>query len=106
MPVWSAASGLADTGYAYIPTRCYTARHCAVHVALHGCLQYTDLIGSAFVQNTGYNTWAEANNIIILYPQAHPTRLIRRAALIGTRVCLSVCLSVWLCVCDVSVLLV
>ncbi|MBV8634672.1 MAG: fibronectin type III domain-containing protein, partial [Burkholderiaceae bacterium] len=27
-------------------------------------------IGSEFVNNTGYNRWADTNNIIILYPQA------------------------------------
>lgn len=43
---------------------------CALHVAFHGCEQTLGDIGSDFVENAGYNSWAEANNIIILYPQA------------------------------------
>jgi poly(3-hydroxybutyrate) depolymerase len=42
---------------------------------MHGCLQYSGLVGDVFVRNAGYNGWAEANNIVVLYPQAHPTPL-------------------------------
>jgi poly(3-hydroxybutyrate) depolymerase len=62
---------LASTGYAYIPTACKTPSDtiCKIHVAFHGCLQYAGVAGMAFVQNAGYNNWAESNNIIVLYPQ-------------------------------------
>lgn len=43
---------------------------CKLHVAFHGCEQTLADIGSDFVVSAGYNSWAEANNIIILYPQA------------------------------------
>jgi hypothetical protein len=46
-----------------------------VHVALHGCLQSRGDIGQDFVQHAGYNAWADANHIIVLYPQAHALAL-------------------------------
>lgn len=62
---------LADTGYAYVPTACHppSTTTCKLHVAFHGCLQNAGMIQEVFVQNAGYNGWAEANNIIVLYPQ-------------------------------------
>lgn len=33
-------------------------------------MQTTDMIGDLFYTKAGYNEWAEANNIIVLYPQA------------------------------------
>lgn len=59
--------GLADTGFAYIPSN-YDEGHGRVHVAFHGCEQCADLT-MEYVYDSGYNKWAEANNIIILYPQ-------------------------------------
>jgi len=41
-----------------------------VHVAYHGCEQTVADIGLTYVMNAGYNEWAEANDIIVLYPQA------------------------------------
>lgn len=69
-PFTAASISMAKLGYAYIPTGCHNvANSCRLHVALHGCLQNIDSIGFAFVNHAGYNEWAEANNIIILYPQ-------------------------------------
>lgn len=62
--------GLANTGFLYVPQGCSAAAGCRLHIALHGCRQSADLIGDAFYRNAGYNTWAEANRIIVLYPQA------------------------------------
>jgi poly(3-hydroxybutyrate) depolymerase len=36
---------------------------------LHGCKQNAADIGQEFVRNAGYNRWADANNIVVLYPQ-------------------------------------
>lgn len=36
----------------------------------HGCLQAASFVGMDFIQNTGYNMWADTNDIIVLYPQA------------------------------------
>jgi poly(3-hydroxybutyrate) depolymerase len=58
-----------DEGYVYVPQACETQR-CRVHVAFHGCRQTTDDIEERFVREAGYNGWAEANGLIVLYPQA------------------------------------
>lgn len=58
-------------GAAYIPKSCRTpAGECGLHVALHGCQMNPDFIQKQFVENAGYNEWAETNNIVVLYPQA------------------------------------
>jgi len=57
-------------GYVYVPRRCAERAECRVHVAFHGCRQGTSFVGRAFVRNAGYNRWAEANDIVVLYPQA------------------------------------
>ena len=48
---------------------------CSVHIAFHGCEQTVWDIGERFALETGYNRWAAANNLIILYPQARRTNL-------------------------------
>jgi poly(3-hydroxybutyrate) depolymerase len=45
---------------------------CRLHVAFHGCEQYVDKIHDLFFRDAGYNAWADANHIIVLYPQAAP----------------------------------
>jgi poly(3-hydroxybutyrate) depolymerase len=66
------ASGMDVTGYLYVPHNCAPGGStvCKLHVALHGCLQGHQKISMQYVNNTGYNKWADTNNIIILYPQA------------------------------------
>jgi hypothetical protein len=68
-PFGAHAISMADVGYAYVPKACETQR-CRVHVAFHGCRQTLDEIGERFVRDAGYNGWAEANRLIVLYPQA------------------------------------
>lgn len=64
-------SALYDYGYIYVPQNCMNHRSlCKLHVALHGCQMHPDAIQDKFAVNSGFNSWAEANNIIILYPQA------------------------------------
>lgn len=65
-----AAHGLAATGYAYVPDACAAGMRCRLHVALHGCLQSADRIGETYVRHAGYNRWADANRLVVLYPQA------------------------------------
>ena len=60
---------LDDKGFAYVPASCEARERCRVHVALHGCLQAYGNIGEDFVRHAGYNEWADANHIIVLYPQ-------------------------------------
>ncbi len=66
--------GMNGFGYVYVPAACREGGRCRVHVALHGCRQTPDHIGQEFVTQTGYNTWAETNGTIVLYPQAHTNR--------------------------------
>jgi Esterase PHB depolymerase len=69
------AHGMGRTGFAYVPASCDAGEPCRVHVAFHGCQQTTDRVGDAFLTMTGYNRWADANHLIVLYPQAHETPL-------------------------------
>jgi poly(3-hydroxybutyrate) depolymerase len=59
---------LADRGYIYIPDQCAEAE-CHLHLAFHGCDQNVATVGDDFVWDAGYNGWAEANRIVVLYPQ-------------------------------------
>ena len=61
--------GMAATGWVYVPQSCAAGTTCRVHVALHGCKQNYATVGDKFVRNTGYNRWADTNNMIVLYPQ-------------------------------------
>lgn len=77
---WS--TGLDNSAWVYVPDSCAKGEKCRVHVALHGCKQgqsYLPLTpppggglynGTTFVKNTGYDRWADNNNLVILYPQA------------------------------------
>lgn len=65
------SASLDQTGYMYIPSKCgnNTSNLCRLHFAFHGCNQMLSAIGQDFVLHTGYNEVAEANNIIVVYPQ-------------------------------------
>jgi hypothetical protein len=79
-------SCMARFGYAYIPSAVSRgdAQAIGVHIVLHGCKQgysYVDFVfgredvrnqppyGDRYVTTTGYIEWAEANNLILLFPQ-------------------------------------
>ncbi|MGK5026957.1 extracellular catalytic domain type 2 short-chain-length polyhydroxyalkanoate depolymerase [Janthinobacterium sp. RB2R34] len=68
----SSYSSMGNTGYAYIPAAC-NSESCRVHVVFHGCLQTTQAIGEQFYMRTGYNQVADANRIVVLYPQVEPS---------------------------------
>jgi hypothetical protein len=65
---------MAATGWVYIPMACEKGV-CRLHVVLHGCKQNTDIIGKQFITKTGYNRWADTNNIVVLYPQTSEAAL-------------------------------
>jgi len=70
----SLLSGLATTGYVYVPAPCTTpGAKCAVHVVFHGCSQSADMVSDIVYRQLGYNAWADTNHIIVLYPQVNPT---------------------------------
>lgn len=60
---------LADTGYLYVPKACADGESCGLHIALHGCQQNAAEVGESFVRDAGYNRWADARHLIVLYPQ-------------------------------------
>jgi len=58
-----------DWGYIYIPDACADgANSCKLHVAYHGCKQDYDSIQDVFAVHAGFNEWAEANNIVVVFP--------------------------------------
>ncbi|XDA97429.1 hypothetical protein AB1M95_15090 [Sulfitobacter sp. LCG007] len=64
------AAGMDDTGFVYVPEACAAGETCRLHIALHGCKQGRERLGSDFARLTGYNRWAESNAIVVIYPQA------------------------------------
>jgi len=67
----SAGTGMADTGYLYVPKSCDEGAACKVHVAFHGCKQSAAVVGDDYFAKTNYNQWADTNNILVLYPQVN-----------------------------------
>jgi poly(3-hydroxybutyrate) depolymerase len=59
-----------DQAYVYVPSACREGG-CAVHIAFHGCRQGASQIGSRFYRDAGYNSFADANRLVVLYPQVH-----------------------------------
>ena len=81
-------ASMSEFAYAYVPKAVEEGAPCRVHVALHGCKQgynYVNFVngqpdlencppyGNRYFTTTGYNEMADANNLIILYPQAEGT---------------------------------
>ena len=66
----ASGSSLGSTGYLYVPKNCQNGKSCGLHVAFHGCQQTIADIGDSYVRHTEINDMAEANDIIVLYPQA------------------------------------
>lgn len=65
--------GMATSGYVYVPKPCSSGSLCRLHIALHGCVQSVAEVGTAYIDGSGYNEWADANNFIVLYPQIKAT---------------------------------
>lgn len=65
--------GMASTGFVYVPAACTTGSGpaCRLHIAFAGCKQTPEDIGDLYARTTGFNRWAEANRLVILYPQSH-----------------------------------
>jgi hypothetical protein len=72
-------ASLYSIGFMYVPNTCNSgggpSASCRVHVVFHGCEQTVPDIGQQFALMTGYNSWAAANDIVILYPQADRSTL-------------------------------
>lgn len=78
--LWS--TGMDSSGWLYVPAACEKGEPCRLHVAFHGCKQGQSYLplksppdgglyyGTTFVKHAGYDTWADANRIVVLFPQA------------------------------------
>jgi poly(3-hydroxybutyrate) depolymerase len=64
---------MANIGHVYVPSGCTNGatqhKGCHLHVAFHACDQNEELVGDDFYWDGDYNRWAEANDIVVLYPQ-------------------------------------
>jgi len=60
---------LNSAAYMYVPTACQHGAKCRLHICFHGCGMTLADIGTTFIQNNEVNPIAEANNIIVLFPQ-------------------------------------
>ena len=71
-PAKPADLSMGDKAFVFVPADCASGTRCRVHIALHGCKQSYDDLGEDFVRHAGYNEWADANHVIVLYPQTTP----------------------------------
>lgn len=62
-------------GYLYVPTACAEGAACGLHIAFHGCQQSVGDLGDRFAASAGYNRWADALRLVVLYPQARASML-------------------------------
>lgn len=67
---WAAGLSMGGSGFAYIPSSCSSGTTCRLMVALHGCGQGYDTIGTDFVDRANLNQYADTNKMVVLYPQA------------------------------------
>ena len=64
-----------EHAFVYVPESCAAGEACGLHVAFHGCQQSAEYVGDAFAAGAGYNEWAEANKLLVLYPQVASSRI-------------------------------
>jgi poly(3-hydroxybutyrate) depolymerase len=69
------SDALDELGWLYVPAACAqgTHPHCRLHVVFHGCRQGRASVADAFARRAGYLEVAEANDIVLLFPQVKPT---------------------------------
>lgn len=60
---------MADSGFVFVPKECADGEPCRIHVAFHGCGQGVGEAGRSFPRQAGYERWADANRVVVLYPQ-------------------------------------
>lgn len=71
--------GLATAARVFVPAVCEQAR-CAVHVALHGCLQGTAKPYRAWVEHAGYTHWAGPLHLVLVFPRVEAIEPYARGA--------------------------
>ena len=64
------AASMDDEGYIYVPANCRDGvMQCKLHIFFHGCSMNFDELGTDFITDSGFEEVADANNIIIMFPQ-------------------------------------
>ena len=58
------------SGLLYTPPACAAGAACKLVVALHGCLSGQYLLGDEFPELANLDSYADTNNLVVLYPQA------------------------------------
>ena len=58
-----------DIAVVYVPSTCAAGDGCILHIHLHPCGGGIQWQGTTYFTTSGFNEVAEANNIIVLYPQ-------------------------------------
>jgi poly(3-hydroxybutyrate) depolymerase len=64
------ALSMDNNGLLYTPPSCASGAPCKLVIALHGCLSGEYLLGKQFPELANLDTYADTNNLVILYPQA------------------------------------
>jgi poly(3-hydroxybutyrate) depolymerase len=64
---------MSPNGSVFVPKSCSNGKTCGFVLALHGCLQQSELIGDKWVTEAGINEWADTNGLIVLYPDTIAT---------------------------------
>jgi poly(3-hydroxybutyrate) depolymerase len=62
-------TSIADEAYIYVPAACADGELCTLHISFHGCNQSSEDVDNAYAQQSGFNRWADANDMVVLYPQ-------------------------------------
>lgn len=69
-------AGLLESAYLFVPGGCTDGvRTCALHLVLHGCGQSAETVGTGFIEQSGYLSWADANDIVLAFPQVEKSLL-------------------------------
>jgi len=69
------ATSLDEAAVLYRPARCAGENACGLLLVFHGCEQERARIGDTFARDSGFNRWADAHDVVVLYPQARSTYL-------------------------------
>lgn len=64
-------AGLAEEALLFVPESCPQSG-CRMHMVLHGCMQSREQLGDVFAETSGYLPWAQANGIVLAFPQVKP----------------------------------
>ena len=74
------AKGMDTIAWLYVPKTCAAGATCRLHVFLHACGQsYFKRQDTLYADSAGHVPWADANDIVLLYPQTYPDETLNTA---------------------------